>query len=169
MEIWWLVLFIDDHTRLMWIFLMKEKIEASQSFRNFNFMMQTQFHTKIQALKIDIPFKTALGNYFLGQGIVHISSCRDTFQQNGDAKKKNQHLLEVARSHMFSTHVPKCLWGEVVLIISYLINKMPSQILEFQTPCQVLLQTFANSKITSSLNPKNIWMFCLCLHTPTIS
>ena len=38
---------------------------------------------------------------------------------------------------MFTTKVPKCLWGEVVLIASYLINHMPTKILQFQTPLDI--------------------------------
>ena len=88
------------------------------------------------------------------QGIVHLSSCVDTPQQNGIAKRKNRHLLKVARSLMFSTHVPKHFLGKAVLTTTYLINRMPSKILKFKTPCQSLLQIFPHKKIISSLDPK---------------
>ncbi|RVW12946.1 Retrovirus-related Pol polyprotein from transposon RE2 [Vitis vinifera] len=65
---------------------------------------------------------------FLAQeGIVHLSSCVDTPQQNGIAERKNRHLLEVARSLMFSMNVPKLFWGQAVLTAAYLINRMPSR------------------------------------------
>ena len=44
------VSFVDDHTRLTWLFLMTEKSEVGQIFQNFNSMIQTQFQTKIQVL-----------------------------------------------------------------------------------------------------------------------
>ncbi|RVX11614.1 Retrovirus-related Pol polyprotein from transposon RE2 [Vitis vinifera] len=59
--------------------------------------------------------------------IVHLSSCVDTPQQNGIAERKNRHLLEVARSLMFSMNVPKLFWGQAVLTEAYLINRMPSR------------------------------------------
>ncbi|RVW67994.1 Retrovirus-related Pol polyprotein from transposon RE1 [Vitis vinifera] len=34
--------------------------------------------------------------------------------------------------------------GEAILTTAYLINRMPSRILDFQTPCQILLQSFPN-------------------------
>lgn len=37
------VSFIDDHTRLTWVFLLKEKSEVSLIFKNFNIMIQNQF------------------------------------------------------------------------------------------------------------------------------
>ncbi|RVW54694.1 Retrovirus-related Pol polyprotein from transposon TNT 1-94 [Vitis vinifera] len=83
--------------------------------------------------------------------LVHQSSCVNTPQQNGIAERKNRHLLDVARSLMFSTHVPKFFWGEAILIAAYLINRMPSRILDFQTPCQILLQSFPNTRLISTI------------------
>ena len=153
----WFVSFVDDHTRLTWIFLMKEKSEVGTLFQHFNSMIQTQFQTKIQVLKTDNAkeyFNTILGKYLLNHGIIHISSCVDTPQQNGVVERKNRHLLEVARSLMFSTNVPKHFWGEAVLTAAYLINRMPSRVLKFQTPYQTLLKSFPNTKILSNLDPK---------------
>lgn len=105
----WFISFVDDHTRMTWIFLMKKISVAGQIFKNFNKMIQTQFQAKIQVLKTDNAreyFKSILEDFLLSEGIVHQSSCVDTPQQNGIAKRKNIHLLEVAISLVFSTHVP---------------------------------------------------------------
>ncbi|KAJ4703138.1 Retrovirus-related Pol polyprotein from transposon TNT 1-94 [Melia azedarach] len=117
-------------------------------------MIQTQFQTKIQVLKTDNAreyFDTILGDYLASQGIVHKSSCVNTPQQNGVAERKNRHLLEVARSLMFATHVPKHFWGEAVLTVAYLINRMPSRVLNFQTPYQVLLQSYPTTRVLSTI------------------
>jgi hypothetical protein len=55
---------------------------------------------------------------------------------------------------MFSTNVPKLFWREVVLTVAYLINRMPSSILKFQTPCHYLFKFFPYTKIIFSLDPK---------------
>ncbi|KAL5804087.1 hypothetical protein ACOSQ3_030887 [Xanthoceras sorbifolium] len=68
------------------------------------------------------------------KGIYHQSTCVDTPQQNGIAERKNRHLLEVARALMFSMNVPKYLWGEALLTAAYLINRMPTRVLKYQTP-----------------------------------
>ena len=89
---------------------MKEKFEVGTLFQHFNSMKQTQFQTKIQVLKNDNVkeyFNIVLGKYLLNHGIIHISSCVDTPQQNGVAERKNKHLLKVVRSLMFSTNVLK--------------------------------------------------------------
>ncbi|KAL5851107.1 hypothetical protein ACOSQ3_006225 [Xanthoceras sorbifolium] len=150
----WFISFIDDHTRISWVFLMKEKSEAGHIFQTFNKMIQTQFKTTIQVLKTDNAkeyFSSILSNYLLNQGIVHLSSCVDTPQQNGVAERKNKHLLEVARSLLFTSNVPKHYWGEAVLTATYLINRMPSRVLNFKTPISLLLQAFPNTRIISTV------------------
>ncbi|RVW71473.1 Retrovirus-related Pol polyprotein from transposon TNT 1-94 [Vitis vinifera] len=96
----------------------------------------------------------AVGEFLAQEGIVHLSSCVDTPQQNGIAERKNRHLLEVARSLMFSMNVPKLFWGQAVLTAAYLINRMPSRVLKFQTPCQTLLKSFPTTRLISTVPPK---------------
>ena len=55
---------------------------------------------------------------------------------------------------MFSSNVPKQYWGEAVLTAAYLINRLPSRILSFQTPCQVLLKSFPNTRIITHFSTK---------------
>ena len=149
----WFVSFVDDYTRLPWVFLMKEKSEVCHIFQKFHLMIQNQFQTQIQIFKMNNAkeyFKSHLETYLSSHGIIHISSCVDTPQQKGVAKRKNRDLLEVSRALMFSSHVLKYFWGEVVLTSAYLINRMPSRVLKFQSPYQVLLQTFPHTKFVSS-------------------
>lgn len=72
--------------------------------------------------------------FFHENGIVHQSPCLNTPQQNGVVKRKNRHLLEVAKALLFANKVPNYLWGEAVLIAVYLINIMHSKVLKFETP-----------------------------------
>ena len=89
---------------------MKDKSEVGKNFQTFNQMVQTQFHTKIQVLRIDNGreyYHSTLGAYLNDHRIIYQSSCVDTPQQNGVAERKNRHQMEVARSLMLVTHVPK--------------------------------------------------------------
>ncbi|TYK10815.1 Transposon Ty3-G Gag-Pol polyprotein [Cucumis melo var. makuwa] len=54
------------------------------------------------------------------------------------AKRKNRHLLEVARSLILSTSLSSYLWGVIVLTATHLINWMSSRVLHFQTPLEFL-------------------------------
>ena len=167
----WFVSFIDDHTRLTWIFLMREKSEVCQIFKSFNKMIQNQFQTKIQILRTDNGkeyFNSLLGNYLINEGIIHQSSCVETPQQNGVSERKNRHLLEVARSIMFSSNVPKQFWGEAVLTAAYLINRLPSRVLKFQTPCQLLLKTYPDTRILSQI-PSRVFGCSVFVHTSQVN
>ena len=156
----WFVTFVDDHTRVTWVFLMKEKSEVGHIFQTFNLMVQNQFNSKIQVLKSDNAkeyFTSSLSTYLQNHGIIHISSCVDTPQQNGVAERKNRHLLEVARCLMFSSNVPNYFWGEAILTATYLINRMPSRVLTFQSPRQLFLKQFPHTRAASSDLPLKVF------------
>lgn len=87
-------------------------------------------------------------------GIIHQSSCAHIPQQNGVVERKNRHILEVARSLMFTTHVPKFFWGEAVSTFTYLINRMTFRVLKFQTPYQVISSCFPHTRVLSTLPAK---------------
>jgi hypothetical protein len=76
--------------------------------------------------------------YFQSQGIIHQTTCPQTPEQNGLSELKNRHLLDMARSLLLSSHMPKYLWGEAVLTASHLINRLPSSTLHGQVPFEVL-------------------------------
>ena len=40
-------MFVDDCTRMTWLYLLKHKYEALSVFRSFHVMIQTQFSAKI--------------------------------------------------------------------------------------------------------------------------
>jgi transposase InsO family protein len=66
------------------------------------------------------------------RGIQHQTTCVNTPEQNGVAERKNTHLMEVARSNMFTMKIPKFLWGETIKTATYLINRMPLRILSYK-------------------------------------
>lgn len=49
----WTITFIDDHTKLTWTYLTKDKFETSSIFRSFHSMISTQIQNEIQVLRID--------------------------------------------------------------------------------------------------------------------
>ncbi|CAL2272718.1 unnamed protein product [Prunus armeniaca] len=60
-----------------------------------------------------------------------------TPQQNGVSERKNQQLLEVARSLILDMSIPHHLWRHAILSAAYLINRTPSRVLDFKTPHDV--------------------------------
>ena len=49
----WFVLFVDDYTRMTWLYLLKQKDEVLGVFKSFHAMVQTQFSAKVQVLRSD--------------------------------------------------------------------------------------------------------------------
>ena len=69
------------------------------------------------------------------------------------SERKNRQIMEVARSLILDKCVPNHLWGHAVLAVVYLINRVPSRVLDFQTPLDVL-QKHVSLVSVSKLPPK---------------
>jgi hypothetical protein len=139
------------------VYLLKGKYDVCQTIKDFCTMVQNQHQTNIQVFRSDNGkeyFNTNLGDFFLQNGIIHQSSCPNTPQQNGVAERKNRHLLEVARALLFSSKVPNYMWGEAVLTAAYLINRMPSKVLNFQTPIDTFKECFPSTRVSTDLTLK---------------
>lgn len=77
----WFVTFINDHTRLCWVYLMEKKLEVEQRFQYFFNMINNQFQTKIEILRSDNDteyFNKYLSTFLVPKGIINQSTCRDT-------------------------------------------------------------------------------------------
>ena len=72
------------------------------------------------------------------QRILHQPSCAYTPQQNGVAERKNRHLIETTRTFLLHHHVSFRFWVESVLAACYLINRIPSSVLQHQIPHSLL-------------------------------
>ena len=87
----WFVTFIDDCTRVTWVFLMKQKSDVVHIFPTFHNMIKTQFGVGIKRVRTDNGreyFNQILSPVLNKEGIIHESSCIDTPQQNGVAERK---------------------------------------------------------------------------------
>ncbi|KAK7406483.1 hypothetical protein VNO78_08110 [Psophocarpus tetragonolobus] len=121
----WFLTFIDDYTRVTWVFLLKQKSEISSVFIQFVSMIKNQFAVSIKRIRSDNAkdyFNLVLNSFCQRERIIHESSCVNTPQQNGIAERKNGHILDQTRALLFQNHVPKRFWEEALLTATYLIN-----------------------------------------------
>lgn len=152
----WFVLFIDDCTRMTWVYLLKSKDEVPSVFKNFYTMIKTQFGKGIKFFRSDNGGEfigKVLKDFFVQMGIVHETSCVGTPQQNGVAERKNRHILEMSRALLFEYHVPTKFWDKSILMAVYVLNRLPTKINNFQTPLKTLEKHHSIPSVLS-LTPK---------------
>ena len=75
---------------------------------------------------------------------MHQTICINTPEQNGIFERKNRHILEVTRSLLFQTNVPKRFWSEAVLTAVHIINRLPSTVLKNKSPLEILYKQKMN-------------------------
>ena len=123
---------------------MKHRSELLQVYSNFAKMVETQFSKRIKIFQSDnaleytqYTFQAVLHFY----GIVHHLTCPGTSQQNGRAERKLCHILDNVRALLLSAKVPTPFWGEVALHTVHAINRIPSPVIQNQTPYERLFRS----------------------------
>lgn len=81
-----------------------------------------------------------LNSFFQQIGIAHRVSCPHAHQQNGLVERKHRHTVEVGLALLANASMPLKFWDQAFLTATYLINMLPSKILNFDTPTERLLQ-----------------------------
>lgn len=82
----WFISFIDECTRVTWLFLMKDKSKVFSLFFKFYHMVQTQFGKPIKRLRSDNGREYAnqdISIFLRKYGILYELTFVDTPQQNG--------------------------------------------------------------------------------------
>ena len=77
-------------------------------------------------------------DFYAEQGIILETTCPHTPQQNGVVERKHRHLLETARALKIEANLPTRFWGECILTATYIINRLPSKVIENKTPYELL-------------------------------
>ena len=167
----WFISFIDDCTHMCWVFLLKDKTAIGSVLPSFCKMIYTQFGTPIKKFRTDNArdyFNNHLHQSFQQEGIIHESSCIDTPQQNGVAERKMRHLLNVTQPLLHHHHAPKKFWREAVLTATYVINRVPSRMLQNRSPFQQLASFFPDLTLHSPLPLRRVFG-CVCfVHIPKV-
>ena len=138
---------------------MKICFELFSHFSVFCSEMQTQFHVFVQTLRSDNDKEYLLEpfqSFMLHHGILHQTSFVDTLSQDGVTERKNKHLLETAQALLFQMHVPKHFWAYAVSTACFLINMMPSLVLNWAIPYH---QLFPNNPLFH-IDPKVFGCTC---------
>ncbi|KAJ0454457.1 putative RNA-directed DNA polymerase [Helianthus annuus] len=132
---------VDDFSRTVWCYMLVNKTEVFENLCSFYELMQTQFEKKIKIIRSDngTEFVNNQMNVFCKtKGILHQTSCSYTPQQNGVVERKHRHLLNTARALLFQSNLPLRYWSDCVLTAVYLINRLPTSVLNGRSPYEIV-------------------------------
>jgi histone deacetylase 1/2 len=80
------VSFIDEFSKYTWVYLIKQKSDVFQVFKNFQNLVERKFGRKIISMQTDWGGEyEKLNSFFQQIGIAHRVSCPHAHQQNGAA------------------------------------------------------------------------------------
>lgn len=158
------LLFIDDYTKFSWLYLLQSKSVVPAIFHQFKAMIENQFNTTIKSIQTDGGTKfRPLYPFFSTHGITHRISCPYTPQQNGCVERKNRHVVEVGLALLAHSALPKSFWPFAFQAAIYLINRLPTKVLNYQSPYQALHKHSPDYKL---LRCFGFWMCLLPFSSP---
>ncbi|CAA0841273.1 cysteine-rich RLK (RECEPTOR-like protein kinase) 8 [Striga hermonthica] len=138
------ILFIDDYTRMTWVYFMKERSEVFSIFKKFKSLGENQSGRRIKVLGSDRGTEYTSKEFNKScedEGVNHQLTVDYAPEQNGVSEKKNRTVQEMARTMLAEKNMPKEFWAKVVYTAVYLLNSLgwsPPQPLGWLRPCQHL-------------------------------
>ena len=131
--------FIDDYSRYMYLYMLHKKDEALDAFKIFKAEVEKQCGKQIKIVRSDRggeyygrytedgqapgPFAKFLQEH----GIVAQYTMPNSPDQNGVAERRNRNLLDMVRSILSSSNIPKSLWTEALKTAVYILNRVPTK------------------------------------------
>lgn len=130
----WYIIFVDDFSRMTWLYLLKTKEEVKEIFKILITMIRTQFEKNIKIIRSNNEteyINHEVQTIFQNEGIAHETSCVRTSQQNRVVEQKNRHILKITRALLIENNIPNNFWDNAVIFSIYLMNLTPTQINDF--------------------------------------
>ena len=129
---------IDDFSRHVSVFTIRQKSEVLSRFKEFVSSIETDFEPRrVKKLVSDNggEYKSSEFTKFCTEkGINHITTCPYTPSQNGVAERCNRTLCNTMRSMMAQHKSPKAWWCEAIIYAAYIRNRSPSRTLDGSIP-----------------------------------
>lgn len=120
------ILFVDDFSRMTFIYFIKNKSETLSKFKEFQTLVENQLNKKIKMIRSDNGLEFCnkeFDNYLKQKGIIHQRSNNYTPEQNGLCERANRTVVEKARCLLYDAMVDKRFWAEAANTAVYLKNR----------------------------------------------
>jgi hypothetical protein len=82
--------------------------------------------------------------FFRSLSIAHRVSCPHAHQQNGSAERKHRHIVETGLALLAHAHMPLKFWSEAFLTAAFLINRIPTDVIDNTCPLERLFHKSPN-------------------------
>jgi transposase InsO family protein len=133
----YLLTFIDDFSRKIWIYFLAEKSEAFDFFKSYKARVEKETWTCILAVRTDRRGEFTsqeFTNFCEFHGIHRQLTAAYTPQQNGVAERKNRTIMNMVRSILFAKQIPKTFWAEAANWSVHVLNRCPTLAVKNKTP-----------------------------------
>jgi hypothetical protein len=134
------ILFIDDFSRMTWVYFIKEKSEVFGIFKKFKTLVEKQSGKHIKKLRSDRGKEYnshEFDKFCEDEGIERQLTVAYSPQQNGVSERKNRTVMEMARSMMKDKGLPNTFWAEAVYTAVYILNRCPTRAVQDKTPIEI--------------------------------
>ena len=133
-------IFVDHYTRYTWFYPLQRKSQVCPTFMAFKALVENKFHTKIGTLYSDNGGEyVGLRLFLTSHGISHLNSPPHTPEHNRISERKHRHIVETGLTLLSEAGVPKVYWPYAFATAVYLINCMPSPVIQNVSPFAKLL------------------------------
>ncbi|GJR50420.1 retrotransposon protein, putative, ty1-copia subclass [Tanacetum coccineum] len=133
------VTFTDDFSRYGYVYLLKHKHEVFETFKVFQKEVENQLGKTIKSLRSDRGgeyISQEFLDHLKDHGIIAHRTPPYTPQHNGVSERRNRTLLDMVRSMMSQTTLPKSFWDYALETVARILNMVPTKKVE-KTPYEV--------------------------------
>ena len=117
---------VDDYSRYTWVAPLETKNAAFHAFVKICIRIEVDQDSSISRIRSDHgrEFENQQFSEFCeSKGIEHNFSAPHTPQQNGVVERKNRTLVEIARTMLSDSGLPKYFWAEAVNTACFILNR----------------------------------------------
>jgi len=135
------VIFIDAHTKYIWYYPLVARSDVYSVFHQFQTLVERQLSLKIKSVQTDWGCEyRKLSTFFQTIGIHHRLICPHTHEQNGTVERRHRHIVETGLTLLGQCKAPFHFWNYAFDTSVYLINRMPTLVLDNRSPFDCLFQ-----------------------------
>ncbi|GJZ04997.1 zinc finger, CCHC-type containing protein [Tanacetum coccineum] len=120
----YVITFIDDASRVCYVYLLHAKDEALDKFRIYKTEVELQHKDLLKNLRTDRGGEYYDPVFLQSVGIIHETTAPYTPQQNSVPERKNRALKEMVNSMLSYSGLSEGFWGEAMLMACYLLNRV---------------------------------------------